>query len=137
MCVSRECPSPSFALINQDTIWTTRDLKAYLLEHHSPVPEGQFNDTSIRVPTPTKLCPKKNCPCPKTLLQNWTKRTLLLRRRQMVQKQLFILSCGEMTLPYSMCLKHKLVLLQLLMIEKQVFKFSKVRFCSNIGVILI
>ena len=60
MCISRECPSPSFALINQDTIWNTRSLKVYLLEHHSPVPEEQFDDTSIRVdPSPTKTMLKE------------------------------------------------------------------------------
>ena len=60
MCVSHECPSPSFVLINQDTIWNTRSLKVYLLEHHSPVPEGQFDDTSIRVdPTPTQTMLKE------------------------------------------------------------------------------
>ena len=76
MYVNRECPSPSFALINQETFWNTRSLKVYLLEHNTPVPEGQFNDTSIRVPTPTKLCPKKNCPCPKTHLQKLGKKDI-------------------------------------------------------------
>ena len=76
MYINHECSSSSFALINQDTIWNTRSLKVYLLEHHSPVPEGQFNDTSIRVSTPTKLCPKKNCPCPKTNLQKLNKKDI-------------------------------------------------------------
>ena len=123
MNVNQERPSPSFALLNQETVWNTRSLKVYLLEHHSPVPEGQFNETSIRVPTPTKLCPKKNCPCPKAHLQKLYKKDIFHiadEEKTDVQKQLFILSCAEMTLSpnkrstlYSMCLKHKLVLSQL------------------------
>ena len=74
MYVDSDCPSPSFALINQDTVWNNRSLSCYLLDHHSRVPPGQFNDTTIRVPSATKLCPKRNCPCPKKHLQKLDKK---------------------------------------------------------------
>ena len=74
MYVDSDCPSPSFALINQDTVWNNRSLSFYLLDHHSRVPPGQFNDTTIRVPSATKLCPKRNCPCPKKHLQKLDKK---------------------------------------------------------------
>ena len=70
MYVDSDCPSPSFALINQDTVWNNRSLSCYLLDHHSRVPPGQFNDTTIRVPSATKLCPKRNCPCPKNICKS-------------------------------------------------------------------
>ena len=49
-----DCSSPSFALINQDTVWNNRSLSCYLQASSTTQQYG------------TELCPKRNCPCPKT-----------------------------------------------------------------------
>ena len=130
MCVSRECPSPSFALINQDTIWNTRSLKVYLLEHDSPVPEGQFDDTSIHVdPTPTQTMLKEKLSLSKNSSPKLDKKDIAVEEKtDGAETTLHSIMCRDDSFTqqrstlYSMCLKHKLVLSQLLMIEEQVFK---------------
>ena len=49
--VNKDCDSPSIAMMTRDTVWNNRSLKSFLLpQHKSPVPRGQFNDITVRVP---------------------------------------------------------------------------------------
>ena len=60
--VNKDCDSPSIAMMTRDTVWNNRSLKSFLLPHHkSPVPRGQFNDTTVRVPNNNLLCRRRGC----------------------------------------------------------------------------
>ena len=65
-------------MITRDTVWNNRSLKVFLLPHHkSPVPRGQFNDTTVRVPNNNLLCSKRGCNCLKQHVQKLDKKHIL------------------------------------------------------------
>ena len=63
--VNKDCDSPSIAMMTRDTVWNNRSLKSFLLpQHKSPVPRGQFNDITVRVPNiyyNNLLCSRRGC----------------------------------------------------------------------------
>ena len=76
--VNKHCDSPSIAMITRDTVWNNRSLKVFLLPHHkSPVPRGQFNDTTVRVPNNNLLCSRRGCNCLKQHVQKLDKKHIL------------------------------------------------------------
>ena len=76
--VNKDCDSPSIAMITRDTVWNNRSLKVFLLPHHkSPVPRGQFNDTTVRVPNNNFLCNRHGCNCLKQHAQKIDKKYIL------------------------------------------------------------
>ena len=76
--VNKGCDSPSIAKIKTHTAWNNRSLKAFLLPHHqSPVPKGQFTDTTVRLPHNNLLCSRRECNCLKQHLQKLDKKGIL------------------------------------------------------------
>ena len=69
MYVHKGCDSPSIAMFTADTIWNARSVKVFLLQHNTPVPPGQFNDTVVKVPKSNWLCSRRGCGCQKQYLQ--------------------------------------------------------------------
>ena len=56
MDAQKERDSLSFALVTSESVWNNRSRKVFILEHNTPVPIGQFNDTVVRVPNKILLC---------------------------------------------------------------------------------
>ena len=63
MYVQKGCDSPSIAMFIADTIWNARSVKVFLLQHNTPIPPRQFNDTVVRVPKHNLLCSRRGCMC--------------------------------------------------------------------------
>jgi len=53
----------------QTPFWNARSVKVFLLQHNTPVPPGQFNDTVVKVPKSNWLCSRRGCGCQKQYLQ--------------------------------------------------------------------
>ena len=77
MYAKPDCDSPSIGMVTQHTVFNTRSLKLFLLPHHSLVPRGQFNDTTVRVPKPHLLCNRRACNCLKQHLEILDKKKIL------------------------------------------------------------
>ena len=48
---------------SSESVWNNRSMKVFLLQHNTPVPTGQFNDTAFRVPNNNLLCSRRGCRC--------------------------------------------------------------------------
>jgi len=60
------CPGWLFIFAQQqssESVWNNRSMKVFLLQHNTPVPTGQFNDTAFRVPNNNLLCSRRGCRC--------------------------------------------------------------------------
>jgi len=77
MYVHKGCDSPSIAMFTADTIWNARSVKVFLLQHNTPVPPGQFNDTVVKVPKSNCLCSRRGCGCLKQHLKTLDKKKIL------------------------------------------------------------
>ena len=72
MHVQKGCDSPSIAMVTSESVWNNRSMKVFLLQHNTPVPTGQFNDTAVRVPNNNLLCSRRGCRCLKQhLMRDW------------------------------------------------------------------
>jgi len=61
--VKKGCDSPSVAMLTSQSVWNNRSVKAFILQHNTPVPTGESNDTSVRVPKSSLLCASRGCKC--------------------------------------------------------------------------
>ena len=52
-------------------------MKVFLLQHYTPVPPGQFNDTVVKVPKSNCLCSRRGCGCLKQHLKTLDKKKIL------------------------------------------------------------
>ena len=77
MYLKKGCDSPCIAMLTSQSVWKNRSVKAYLLPHNQPVPPGQFNDTSVRVPKNSGLCATRGCNCFKQHMEKLDKRLIL------------------------------------------------------------
>ena len=77
MYLKKGCDSPCIAMLTSQSVWNNRSVKAYLLPHNQPVPPGQFNDTSVRVPKNSGLCATRGCNCFKQHMEKLDKRLIL------------------------------------------------------------
>jgi len=75
MFVNRGYFSPSIAMI-KNTVFNNASLKVFILEHLKEVPEGQFNDTVVKVPNDDCLCVKRRCNCTKQHMQTLSKKDI-------------------------------------------------------------
>ena len=77
MYLKKGCGSPCIAMLTSQSVWNNRSVKAYLLPHNQPVPPGQFNDTSVRVPKNSGLCASRGCNCFKQHMEKLDKLLIL------------------------------------------------------------
>ena len=71
------CDSPCIAMITSESVWNSRSIKAFLLQHNTPVPIGQFNDTAVRLPNKNMLCARQGCNCLKQHMERLDKKLIL------------------------------------------------------------
>ena len=50
-------------MLTSQSVWNNRSVKAFILQQNIPVPTGEFNDTSVRVPKSSLLCASRGCKC--------------------------------------------------------------------------
>ena len=50
-------------MLTSQSVWNNRSVKAFILQHNMPVPTGESNDTSVRVPKSSRLCASCGCKC--------------------------------------------------------------------------
>jgi hypothetical protein len=77
MFVNRGCFSPSIAMLTKNKVFNNASIKVFILEHLKEIPEGQFNDTVVKVPNNECLCAKRRCNCTKQHLQTLSKKDIL------------------------------------------------------------
>ena len=75
--VRKGCDSPSVAMLTSQSVWNNRSVKAFILQHNIPVPTGEFNDTSVRVPKSSLLCASRGCNCLKQHMEKLDKKLIL------------------------------------------------------------
>ena len=74
------CPGWLFIFAQQqssESVWNNRSMKVFLLQHNTPVPTGQFNDTAVRIPNNDLLCTRWGCRCLKQDLERLDKKLIL------------------------------------------------------------